>query len=81
MLFFICSLKREQAIVYVHDPFIEEYNVDLNHLIKDANILILAVNHEDYKNLDIDQLKNRLSEDCIICDIWNMQKSGKIICN
>lgn len=66
----------EGAKVSVSDPFIDSQLMD--ETLKDAEVLIIGVNHDIYKNLSFDYLKSLVSKDCLICDIWNIFNTGKI---
>lgn len=67
----------EGANVYVSDPLIR--SDDLESTLKDAEILIIGTNHDVYKNLNLRSLQKTVSKDCLVCDIWNLFKTGKII--
>lgn len=77
------SLKLERyflaegAKVSLYDPFIDSQ--PLEDAIKDADILILAINHDIFKSLSIQHLGNLVSKNCLIFDIWNMFGTGKIL--
>jgi len=70
---------REQCEVYLHDPFIKEYNQNIIEILKDAGVVVIAMNHDEYKKLTKSFLKEHVAQDCIICDPWNLANSGKII--
>lgn len=67
----------EGAKVSVHDPFIDSQ--PLEDALRDAEILIMGVNHDVFKNLNFDYLSKFISPDCLICDIWNLFETGKIV--
>lgn len=67
----------EGAKVSVHDPFIDSQ--PLKDAVSGADILILGINHDAFKSLDFDYLKDKVSKDCLIFDIWNMFDTGKIL--
>ncbi|MBI2018525.1 nucleotide sugar dehydrogenase [Candidatus Daviesbacteria bacterium] len=67
----------EGAKVSLYDPFIDSQ--PLEDVIKDADILILAINHDVFKSLNFQYLGNLVSEGCLIFDIWNMFGTGKIL--
>lgn len=70
-------LLAEGAKVSVHDPFIDSQ--PLEDALKGAEILVMGINHDSFKKISFDYLKSLVSEDCLICDIWNMFGTGKII--
>lgn len=69
-------LEAEGARVYIHDPFIDSQQ--LEDVINNADILILAVDHDSFKNLTLAYLTNHLSKECRIFDIWNIFGTGKV---
>lgn len=70
-------LITEGAKVFSHDPFIK--SVSLQDSLKDADVLIIATNHDVFKKLKIKTLKKVVKKNCIICDIWNVFETGKVI--
>lgn len=67
----------EGAKVFVHDPFIDSQL--LEDTIDDADILILGIDHDAFKDLSLAYLKSLVSDKCLIFDIWNMFGTGKIL--
>lgn len=67
----------EGASVSVHDPFIDSEL--LENAISKADILILGINHDVFKKLTFKYIKNFVSPDCLIFDIWNLFGTGKIL--
>lgn len=70
-------LLAEGAKVFIHDPFIDSQ--PLKETLKDANVLVIGVNHDVFKKLTLEYLKYLVSRNCLICDIWNILGTGKII--
>lgn len=80
------AFLRERSYVILHDPFVKDYSrqtveKDLKKTLKDADVVFIATNHNEYKRLTINQLKKLVNKDCIICDVWNVLKTNKIIFN
>ena len=52
-------LKNKKAELYIYDPYIKDKsNVkDLNELLNKADYLILATDHNEFKNIDLSKLK------------------------
>lgn len=73
------ALERERAKVYLHDPYVPGYQSDLDQTLKDADLIFLATNHNFYKQLDINHVKKLVSRNCIICDVWNVFKTNRVI--
>jgi UDP-N-acetyl-D-mannosaminuronic acid dehydrogenase len=69
----------EGAEVHTHDPYIESKKIE--EVLVGADIVMMAVNHDYYKELGLEKIKKYVKHDCIICDIWNMFETGKIIFN
>ncbi len=75
---------RERSKVVLHDPFVSDYpyqeiEKDVYKALKGAEVIFIAVDHTEYKNLDIKKVKRIASKNCIVCDVWNVLKTGKII--
>jgi len=73
------ALERERAKVFLHDPYVSGYQSDLGEIMKDADLIFLAANHAMYKKLDIENIKKLVSKNCVICDVWNVFETNKII--
>jgi UDP-N-acetyl-D-mannosaminuronic acid dehydrogenase len=58
------ALYRERARVFLHDPYVKEYSYqeiesDVYNAVKGADVIFVATNHKEYRNLDIKKLKRR----------------------
>lgn len=73
------ALERERAKVFLHDPYVLEYKTDLQETLKDADFIFIASNHSYYKKMDISNIKKLVSKNCVICDVWNIFKTNRII--
>jgi len=73
------ALERERAKVFLHDPYVPGYQNDLDQTLKDADLIFLATNHNFYKKLDIKKVRKLVSKNCVVCDVWNIFKTNKII--
>src|SRR3990167_3818794 len=73
------ALERERSKVFLHNPYVFEYQNDLNVTLKNADLIFLATNHVMYKKLDIENIKKLVSKNCVICDVWNVFETNKII--
>ena len=73
------ALERERAKVFLHDPYVPGYQSNLDEILKGADLIFLATNHNFYKQLDIKSIKKIVSKNCVICDVWNVFKTNKII--
>ncbi len=75
------KLKRyfiaEGAKVSSHDPYIDSEPLD--QTLKGADILIMGMNHDIFKELNLNFISGLVSPDCLVCDIWNLFGTGSII--
>lgn len=69
----------EGAIVSVSDPFISTES--MKSALKDAQILVMGINHTKYKSLKLKEIQKLVSKDCLVADIWNIFGTGKIMFN
>jgi UDP-N-acetyl-D-mannosaminuronic acid dehydrogenase len=61
-----------------HDPFIPSSNFET--VLDQAEVIIIATNHDHYKNLGLKEItKLTHQKNVIVCDIWNLFETGKII--
>lgn len=80
------ALLRENAEVYLHDPFVKSYQYqeiykDVYSVLENANLIFVATNHKAYKSMDLKKLKTVVAKNCMICDVWNVFGTGKILFN
>jgi UDP-N-acetyl-D-mannosaminuronic acid dehydrogenase len=54
------QLKKLKAEVIIHDPYVPDYQGDLEKLAKGADAAVLMVAHSQYKKLDLKHLKENL---------------------
>jgi len=67
----------EGGDVHVHDPFVP--SEPLEQVLEQADIILLAMNHSCYQTLWPERLKTFAKKDAVVCDIWNLCGTGKII--
>ncbi len=68
--------KREMAQVKTHDIYRDGENFE--EIIKDADFLVIATAHDEYKK-SLDFYKKLIKKDCVIIDIWNVFKMGSAV--
>lgn len=78
------ALIREKAKITLHDPYIKNYinqeiEEDVYAAVKDADLIFIATNHKVYKSLDMKKIKSLVKKNCIVCDIWNVWGTNRII--
>lgn len=78
------ALLRERAQVVLHDPYITEYvnqeiEKDVYKAINGADLIFVATNHKEYKAINVNKIKEMVKKDCIICDVWNIFKTDRIV--
>jgi len=73
------ALERERAQVFLHDPYVPGYQNKLEDVLKGADLVFLATNHKFYNEMDISQMRKLVSKACVVCDVWNVFKTNKII--
>lgn len=78
------ALLRERANVVLHDPYVKKYaNQEIEHniyaAIKGADVIFIATKHKIYEKLNITKIKKIAKKNCIVCDVWNVLKTEKIV--
>ncbi|NTV23791.1 MAG: nucleotide sugar dehydrogenase [Nanoarchaeota archaeon] len=71
-------LKGEGCEVAVHDPYQNDKSGDVYPMIEKAEIIVVATNHDLYKDRKLISL---IKKGTLICDIWNIFGSDRIIYN
>ncbi len=76
------ALEREHAVVECHDPFVKEFSgKKAEEAIKGADLLVIAMNHSEYKKIPFEKIKQAVKKNCVVCDIWNVFGKNKVIYN
>lgn len=78
------ALLRERAEVVLHDPYVKEYKnevieKDVYKAVEGADLIFIATNHNAYRKLDIKKIKSLVKKNCIVCDVWNVWETDKIV--
>ncbi len=78
------ALLKESAEVVLHDPFIKTYSNqvvedDVYSAVENADLLFIATNHKAYKTLDMKKIKEKVKKTCMVCDVWNVWGTNKIV--
>ncbi|MGB9748597.1 MAG: nucleotide sugar dehydrogenase [Candidatus Woesearchaeota archaeon] len=68
-------LEKKRAKVYCHDPYIKEYNVNLNKILKNADVVFIAQPHDLYKKFSLKRLRNLTKKGFVLCDVWKCLKN------
>jgi UDP-N-acetyl-D-mannosaminuronic acid dehydrogenase len=59
-------LLNEGFDVHIHDPFITEYNHDVYEIMKNASLVILAVNHKVYADINFDKMYDVVAKPVVL---------------
>ncbi len=70
-------LIAEGAEVHLHDPFIP--SEPLADTLRDADFVFVAMNHDAFQSLTLDALRRQARPDAVVCDIWNLLGTGRIV--
>ena len=70
-------LLTEGAEVHLHDPLIPSEPLD--DVLRDADFVFFAMNHDEYAALTPAVLRTRARPDAVVCDIWNLLGTGKVV--
>ncbi len=72
-------LLAEGAKVALHDPHTRTEPVE--EVLKDADVVFLAMNHDYYREMAPELIKRNAKKDAIVCDVWNLFGTGRVIYN
>jgi UDP-N-acetyl-D-mannosaminuronic acid dehydrogenase len=70
------DLKRYNCSISVHDPYLA--NTNLSDVLKNAEAVIVAVDHDEYKKLKTENIQQMVGKETIVCDLWNVFGTQKI---
>lgn len=70
-------LLAEGADVHLHDPFLPYEPLDA--ALRDAAVVFVSMNHSAFAELTLDRLRTIARPDAIVCDIWNMLGTNRIV--
>lgn len=70
-------LLAEGADVHCHDPLVPSES--LAEALREADIVFFAMNHDEYRDLGAAGLREHVRADAVICDIWNLLETDKIV--
>lgn len=69
-------LKREMGEVITHDVYLD--NKNLEETLKDADFLVIATAHKEYKK-PLEYYRKFIKPDCVVIDIWNVFGKNSVI--
>lgn len=67
----VACLRSEGAQVQAHDPHIKN-TLPLDTACGDAEVVILAVNHSEFRRLDLRNIARLAKKDCLLVDCWGL---------
>jgi len=71
------QLLAEGAEVHVHDPFI--VSEPLEDVLRDADFIFIGMDHDAFRALTPEALRARVRPDALVCDIWNLLGTGRVL--
>ena len=70
-------LLAEGANVHLHDPLIP--SEPLEEALRGADFIFVGMNHDAFRALTLDGLRRQARPDALVCDIWNLFGTHKIV--
>ena len=68
-------LNKKNAYINTYDPFVEdvpdlkvEHFNDLKECVKDVDCIIIATAHNEFKEMDLDEIKSLTNDNCLFVD-------------
>lgn len=76
--------RKKDLTIYVYDSVISKKEIkklgykylDLNKINKKLNGIIIANNHNSFKNIEIEEIYKNLREPKLLCDCWGLLKGN-----
>ena len=69
-------LKENGSKVKTHDPYLEKS--DLDKVLDGAKVVVIAIDHDEYREINLNKIKEMVGDKSLICDIWNVLGKGEI---
>lgn len=69
--------EAEGADTVLHDPLLAPG--DLKRVLGEADVIIVAMNHDEYRDLGRARFAEMVRSEAIVCDVWNLFGDGQII--
>jgi len=69
-------MKNEFLDFEVHDPFIDEHSKDLDKKLKQADVVIVSMNHSAYED---PALLKHVKDGALVVDIWNIMNDKEFM--
>jgi UDP-N-acetyl-D-mannosaminuronic acid dehydrogenase len=57
---FVEAMRQAGAEVALQDPYIQEYNVPLASVLRNADCIVVMVRHDQYREIDLKEVKGKL---------------------
>src|SRR5271169_1474880 len=71
--------ERELADVVVHDPLVATPTASLEEAVKDADVVVMAANHSDFRTpTTLAAIASLASPECLVVDPWNCWGAGQV---
>lgn len=74
-------LKHHQVKYVLHDPYVEEYNIDFDKAVKETDVVVLMTAHDEYAKIGLKGLKKLLkAKTPVLIDgrnVFDKQKAEK----
>jgi UDP-N-acetyl-D-mannosaminuronic acid dehydrogenase len=70
-------LLAEGAEVRLHDPLVP--SLPLTDALDGADFVFFAINHDAFTAVTPDLMRRHVRQEAVICDIWNLLGTGKIV--
>jgi UDP-N-acetyl-D-mannosaminuronic acid dehydrogenase len=70
-------LAAEGCRTLLHDPWLAPG--DLEALVRQADVVFVAMNHDVYRDLGRNRFGSWLKDDAIVCDVWNLFGRGEVV--
>lgn len=73
-------LRDRGATVTIHDPHFQEYDLDLREAVRGSDCLILMVAHEEYRALDLADLREWVATPVLIDgrNVWSKSRAREL---
>ena len=62
----VARLREMGSAVTIHDPYVSEYQGELEEVVRDCDVVVLMVAHDVYRAADLDGLREQVAQPILI---------------
>jgi UDP-N-acetyl-D-mannosaminuronic acid dehydrogenase len=73
------AFRQNHAVVDAHDPYVPRFRGKIEDALRNADVIFLAQRHDEYRTPGFRKKLWLAKPDAIVCDLWNILATDRII--